>query len=200
MRWIPCVTLYYLLSTQLCGTWGGPGPTGLYLPRLLKGQLSSLRSKLETKTGGSLKKEEILYRPTLGSGSKVAVLVAQLCPTLRPHWMVARQAPLSMGFSREEYWSGFPFPSPEGLPDPGIEPGSPALAGGLFTVSATGKIRRRGLITEQAETEWTVAVVSRLPRILLSCLARNSPNGWSLQVVYSWQARSRLVFISLSFK
>ena len=82
MRWIPCVTLYYLLSTQLCGTWGGPGPTGLYLPRLLKGQLSSLRSKLETKTGGSLKKEEILYRPTLGSGSKVAVLVAQSCPTL----------------------------------------------------------------------------------------------------------------------
>ena len=37
---------------------------------------------------------------------------------------VARQAPLSMGFSRQEYWSGLPFPSPEDLPDPGIEPGS----------------------------------------------------------------------------
>ena len=42
-------------------------------------------------------------------------------------WTVAYQAPLSMGFSRQEYWSGLPFPSPGGLPDPGIEPGSPAL-------------------------------------------------------------------------
>ena len=42
-------------------------------------------------------------------------------------WTVARQAPLSMGFSRQEYWSGLPFPSPEDLPNPGIEPGSPAL-------------------------------------------------------------------------
>ena len=42
-------------------------------------------------------------------------------------WTVAYQAPLSMGFSRQEYWSGLPFPSPGDLPDPGIEPGSPAL-------------------------------------------------------------------------
>ena len=40
---------------------------------------------------------------------------------------VAYQAPPSMGFSRQEYWSGLPFPSPEDLPDPGIEPWSPAL-------------------------------------------------------------------------
>ena len=42
-------------------------------------------------------------------------------------WTVAPQAPLSMGFPRQEYWSGLPFPSPGDLPDPGIEPGSPAL-------------------------------------------------------------------------
>ena len=42
-------------------------------------------------------------------------------------WTVAYQAPLSMEFSRQEYWSGWPFPSPGDLPDPGIEPGSPAL-------------------------------------------------------------------------
>ena len=42
-------------------------------------------------------------------------------------WTVAHQAPLSMGFSREEYWRGLPFPSPGHLPDPGIKPGSPAL-------------------------------------------------------------------------
>ena len=42
-------------------------------------------------------------------------------------WTVAYQPPPSMGFSRQEYWSGLPFPSPGDLPDPGIEPGSPAL-------------------------------------------------------------------------
>ena len=47
-----------------------------------------------------------------------------LCATL---CTVARQAPLSVGFSRQEYWSGLPCPPPEDLPDPGIKPGSPAL-------------------------------------------------------------------------
>ena len=42
-------------------------------------------------------------------------------------WTVACQAPLSMGFSRQSYWRGLPFPSPGDLPDPGIEPASPAL-------------------------------------------------------------------------
>ena len=42
-------------------------------------------------------------------------------------WTVACQAPLSKGFSRQEYWSGLPFPSPGDLPNPGTEPGSPAL-------------------------------------------------------------------------
>ena len=42
-------------------------------------------------------------------------------------WTVAHQAPLSMEFSRQVYWNGLPFPTPGDLPDPGIEPGSPAL-------------------------------------------------------------------------
>ena len=54
-------------------------------------------------------------------------LVAKLCPTLATPWTVACRAPLSMGFSRQEYWSGLPFSSPGDLPDPRIEPGSPAL-------------------------------------------------------------------------
>ena len=45
---------------------------------------------------------------------------------------------LSMGFPRQEYWSGLPFPSPEDLSDPGIEPTSPALAGGFFTIEPPG--------------------------------------------------------------
>ena len=56
-----------------------------------------------------------------------AGLVAKMCPTLATPWTVARQPPLSMGFSRQEYWSGLLFPSPGDLPNPGIEPGSSAL-------------------------------------------------------------------------
>ena len=54
-------------------------------------------------------------------------LVAKLCPTLVTPWTVACQAPLSTGFSRQEFWSGLPFPFPGNLLDPGIEPCSPAL-------------------------------------------------------------------------
>ena len=50
-------------------------------------------------------------------------------------WTVACQVPLSMEFSRQEYWNGLPFPSPGDLPDPGIEPVSLALAGGFFTTA-----------------------------------------------------------------
>ena len=55
--------------------------------------------------------------------------VTQSCLTLCDLWTVVLQALLSMGFSRQEYWSGLPFPSPGDLPDPGIEPGSPTLQG-----------------------------------------------------------------------
>ena len=58
--------------------------------------------------------------------------------SVQPLWTVAHQAPLFMGFSRQEYWSGLPCPTPEDLPDPGIEPVSllsPALAGGIFATS-----------------------------------------------------------------
>ena len=55
--------------------------------------------------------------------------VVQSCPSLCDPWTAAHQAPLSMEFPRQEYWSGLPFPSPGDLPDPEIEPGSLALAG-----------------------------------------------------------------------
>ena len=54
-------------------------------------------------------------------------------------WTVAHQAPLPTGFSRQEYWSGFPFPSPGHLPDPGIKLVSPVLAGRFFTTESPGK-------------------------------------------------------------
>ena len=59
-------------------------------------------------------------------------------------WTVAYQAPLSMGFSRQECWSGLPFPSPGDLPDPGIEPGSPALPADALLSEPPGKPTREG--------------------------------------------------------
>ena len=59
-------------------------------------------------------------------------------------WTVARQAPLSLEFSRQEYWSSrLPFPTPGDLPDPGIKPSSPALAGRFFTTELPGKPSRK---------------------------------------------------------
>ena len=60
----------------------------------------------------------------------------QLFATL---WTLAYQASLSMGFSRQEYWSGLPFPSPGYLPDPGVEPRSPTLEADALTSEPPGK-------------------------------------------------------------
>ena len=54
-------------------------------------------------------------------------------------WTIAYQAPPSMGFSRQQYWSGLPFPSPGDLPDPGIEPGSPGFQADTLTSEPPGK-------------------------------------------------------------
>ena len=67
----------------------------------------------------------------------------QSCPTLCNPWTVSCQTPQAMGFSRQGYWSGLPFPPPGDLPDLGIKlayPVSPALAGGFFTTSSTWEI------------------------------------------------------------
>ena len=73
---------------------------------------------------------------SLGGGGG---LVAKLYLTFVTPWTVACQAPLSMGFPRQEYWNGLPFPSPGDLPEPGIEPMSSALAGRFFTTELPGK-------------------------------------------------------------
>ena len=68
------------------------------------------------------------------------VLVAQSCPTLCDPWTAVHQAPLSMSFSRQGYWNGLPFPSPGDLPNPGIEPGAPALQGDSLLTGLQGKL------------------------------------------------------------
>ena len=66
--------------------------------------------------------------------------VSQSCLTLVTLWTVAHQAPSSMGFSRNEYSSGLPFPSPGDLPNPGIEPRSPTFRANTLTFELPEKI------------------------------------------------------------
>ena len=70
--------------------------------------------------------------------SVVVVLVAKLCLTLAIPWTVDHQAPLSMGFPGQKYWSGLPFPSPRDLPQPGIKPKSPVLQADSLPLSHHG--------------------------------------------------------------
>ena len=72
-------------------------------------------------------------------------VVAKLCPALETAWTVAHQAPLSMEFSRQEYWSGLPFPSPGYLPDPGIELRSSALQADSLLSDPPRKPRQMGV-------------------------------------------------------
>ena len=79
------------------------------------------------------------------------LLCAQSGLTLcNPLWTVDRQAPLSMAFSRQEYWRGLPFPTPGYLPNPGIEPvspASPAWAGRFLTTTSTTSVLREKIIS-----------------------------------------------------
>ena len=79
----------------------------------------------------------------LGTSCKWCVCVSHsvVSASLQPHGLVAFQAPLSMGFLRQEYWSGLPFPSPGDLPNPGMEPGSPALQADSLPPETLGKCR-----------------------------------------------------------
>ena len=76
--------------------------------------------------------------------------IAQSRPALCNFMKVARQAPLSMGFPRQEYWNRLPFPSSGDLPDSGIGSASPALAGGFFTTEPPGK---------PSYSEWRAGIV-----------------------------------------
>ena len=75
----------------------------------------------------------------------VCSVMSVMSTSLKPHELsITHQAPLSMGFPRQEYWSGLPFPPLQDLPDPGIRPTSPALAGRVFTTEPFGKSQASG--------------------------------------------------------
>ena len=98
----------------------------------------------QVSAGCPFKKQRVPLRCCNGAGG----LVAKSCLTLATPWTVAHQAPLSMGFSRQEYWSGLPFPSPEDLSDPGIKPGSPALQAGSLPTEIRGKPSYNGGVAQ----------------------------------------------------
>ena len=85
--------------------------------------------------------QTILFSCVSDSGSlwKESVKLLSCVTLFVTPWTVGHQAPLSMGFSSKEYWSGLPFPPPGILPHPGAEPLTPALAGGFFTTAPPGE-------------------------------------------------------------
>ena len=97
-----------------------------------------------------------------------------LCAT---PWTVACQALLSMGFSRQEYWSGLLFPSPKNLPNPGIKLASPALAGGSFTAEPQGK-----------EAQWIAICIHMSPPCWASLPPVPQPNPLGHHRAASWGA------------
>ena len=80
------------------------------------------------------------YKDLFPSRCCYCCLVAKACLTLVTQYTVAHQAPLSMGFFRQEYWSGLPFPTSGNLPNPRIKSVSPALASGFFTTEPPRKV------------------------------------------------------------
>ena len=109
--------------------------------------------------GCSFLKATFLQRNFIPGG-----LVAKLCPTLVTPWTVPWQAPLSMGFSWQEHWSGLPFPSQGDLPKPGIEPWSPALQADSLPTELQGSpclslgIPQKSLevVLLKGEAAWTI--------------------------------------------
>ena len=88
---------------------------------------------LKIKAGSADGEHRNHWSPILGKNE-----VTQLYPTLCDPWPVVGQAPPSMGFSRQKYWNGLPFPSPGNLPEPGIKPGSPALQADFLLSKPSG--------------------------------------------------------------
>ena len=108
---------------------------------MTKTVLGSFKSKLLSATGHTT--ELSCFRPLVAPcGQETGGchgFVAKWCQTLVTLRTGAHQPPLSMGFSRQGYWTGLPFASLGDLPNPGVESASPALAGGFFTTEPPGK-------------------------------------------------------------
>ena len=113
-------------------------------------------------------------------------------------WTAAHQAPQSMGFSREEYCSGLPCPSPGNLPNPGTEPASlvsPALAGGFFTTSATNVLVKLGHFSSPACGH--VVVFEGFEDCVCVCVcARTCTRAWNSFSTALWSYQTTPLIVS----
>ena len=94
-------------------------------------------------------------------------------------WTIVRQAPLSRGFSRQEYWSGLPFPSPGDLPDPGTDPAafvSPALSGDLLPLASSRKPKIKYIFLNQKKRKRN--------RALCGMCSQSSPPATSIPKIF----------------
>ena len=113
------------------------------------------------------KDKGILMQKNSFLGSRIVCVHVKLLSRVRLFatlWTVARQAPLSMGFSRQEYWSGLPFPPPGDLPNPGIEPGSPALQADALSSEPS---RGEGYIYIPLKNWNQISLTPRVPKGIL---------------------------------
>ena len=94
-------------------------------------------------------------------------------------WTVAYQAPPSMGFSRQEHWSGLPFPSPGDLHNPGIKPGSPALKADALTSEPPGKpnLKKKSTVNIHWKTDAGAEAPILLPPDMKSQLIEKDPDA-----------------------
>ena len=102
-------------------------------------------------------------------------------------WTIARQAPLSMGFSRQEYWSELPSPSPEYLPNPGIKPVSLAFVSVFFTTSATWEAHNNIDTPGKKDSSWNIQIRNRDKNnwpSFLSIILERREDGVGLCVYY----------------
>ena len=91
-------------------------------------------------------------------------------------WTVAHQAPQSMEFSKQEYWSGLPFPSPRDLPNPGIEPGSPTLQANALPSEPPGKPLETFMEVSSHRLDWLLTQL-----LVLLPFMENGGWGWKFQ-------------------
>ena len=118
-------------------------------------------------------------------------LVAKLCPTLSTPWTVACQATLSMGFSRQEYRSGLPFPSPGNLPDPGTEPKSPALQADSLLTELSGNLpSKEKCIKNPVKSKYLY--LNWLCGININFLVLTTHCGWLCKILSLGEARWRV--------
>ena len=111
-------------------------------------------------------------------------------------WTAARHSSLFMRFPRQEYWSGFPFPFPGDLPDPGIEPRSPALADRFFTTVPPGKPLRINTYSICPLLSYPTAVQATIP----PCLGyyNSLPTLLLLHALYSVLPLSHIIYIVIA--